>query len=78
MLVENSRAFLSRFFGSRQKRPPLAPLAGRTTAYKVSGPGLEYLNADNAWCGIPGRLDGGFFGWKNAAVQSIHVRSVDC
>lgn len=75
MFVENSRTFLSRCSGRRGLRCFSLRVG---SASKVSGPGLEYLNADNARCGTPGRPDALCFGWKQRAFRGIHLRTGDC
>jgi hypothetical protein len=69
MLVENSRAFPPRRLGGRGLR---CVSLRDVNASKVSGPGLEHLNADNARCGAPTRSNDGIFGWKILMARFIH------
>jgi hypothetical protein len=76
MFVENSRAFLLRSF-ERGRRGLRCFSLRDTNASKVSGPGLEYLNADNARCGTSARSNDAVFGWKIPIARYIHERIRD-
>jgi hypothetical protein len=74
MFVENSRAFPSRRLGGRGLR---CFSLRDVNASKVSGPGLEHLNADNARCGTSGRSNDAVFGWKILIARCIDERACD-
>jgi hypothetical protein len=74
MFVENSRAFLLGAQASGRRGLRWSSLRD-VNASKVSGPGLEHLNADNARCGTTGRSNDAVFGWKILIARYIHERS---
>lgn len=74
MFVENSRTILSARWDRRGLRCVSLRVA---SASKVSGPGLEHLNADNARCGTSGRSNDAIFGWKILIARYIHERARD-
>jgi hypothetical protein len=75
MLVENSRAYLSGYSGRRGLRSASLRVAN---ASKVSGPGLEHLNADTARCSTTRRSEDAGFGWRTAPFRGIHDKTCDC
>lgn len=76
MLVENSRAIL--LCAQAPGRRGLRCVSLRVVnASKVSGPGLEHLNADNARCGTSARSNDAVFGWKIVIARYIHERKRD-
>ena len=74
MFVENSRTILSICLDRRGLRCVSLRVAN---ASKVSGPGLEHLNADNARCGTSGRSNDAVFGWKILIARCIHDQTRD-